>query len=380
MYSATEDDSPNTTDGGFRTIPLEDLNLLNEIRLDEGFDIRPGRSSVTQICRPLSRRTYSARIKGRKSDMTVAVYQGQNAEEEWRRDVKKYSGVWCDAFSVAAIEYVTNRDSHPKFLPVYGVLEPCGLYATVFYDGDVLIFSQGLELWDAELYIHSITGTFLAGLLHNALMFYANESTAPWILYALDAALHRATIHRHILPAILPGGVPHISIPPLPRDQDAAIIDTLTLQQHQEIINHCHNISQWSSESVLVNKRMKLGTFVYLQSGCAEEPIELASIPICKLEDSGVGHGKAVTLMELDFSLTFPSFDDFNIMTAGIATRIVDEIEYQLSFPKTFEVSPKNDYLFLCPLANFHAPGSTRFHQENRPSVIYHKYRQIPAI
>ncbi|KAJ6536961.1 hypothetical protein B0H19DRAFT_380106 [Mycena capillaripes] len=368
-------------------IPLGDMNLLNEIRLDDGFDIRPGRGSVTRLS---IRRTYSARIKGRKSDMTVAVYQGQNAEEEWQRDVKKYSGV-----------------RHPKFLQIYGVLEPCSLYATVFHD-DLISLQEiywlcrrsalatayldahfGLELWDAELYIHSITGTFL----HHG-------SYTPWMRRytgRLCVDLSASTIHRHILPAILPGGnVPHISIPPLPRDQDAAILDALTLQQHLEILNHCHNISQWSSESMLVNKRMKLGTLVYLQSGCAEEPIEIASIPTCELKDSGWKLrilGSSVPSKPTRMRNGWIRFDYFNIMTAGIATReihwphaanswlpqanyifsslnitsnyehyrIVDGIEYRLSFPNTSEVSPEDGYLFLCPLANFHASGSTRF-------------------
>ncbi|KAJ7111708.1 hypothetical protein C8R44DRAFT_252320 [Mycena epipterygia] len=108
----------------FRMIPLGDLDLLNEIGLNYVSGVvsrQPGRSSVTRTrigCdRPLSRRRYSARVNGRQSDMTVAVYQGQNAEEEWRRDISKYSGV-----------------RHPKFLQVYGVSESYSLYATVFHD------------------------------------------------------------------------------------------------------------------------------------------------------------------------------------------------------------------------------------------------------
>lgn len=92
---------------------MGDLELLSEIQLNDGTGLvnrQPGRNSVTRLLiGPLSRRTYYARVNGRTSDMTVAVYQGQNAEEvsvhpillqifttavqEWRQDVSKYSGL-----------------------------------------------------------------------------------------------------------------------------------------------------------------------------------------------------------------------------------------------------------------------------------------------
>jgi hypothetical protein len=60
----------------FRTIPLGDIELLNEIRLNGSgvVDRWTGKATV--------RRMYSARIEGRESRrMTVAIYQGQGAEE-----------------------------------------------------------------------------------------------------------------------------------------------------------------------------------------------------------------------------------------------------------------------------------------------------------
>lgn len=64
---------------------MGDLELLSEIQLNDGTGLvnrQPRRNSVTRLLiGPLSRRTYCARVNGRTSDMTVAVYQGQNAEE-----------------------------------------------------------------------------------------------------------------------------------------------------------------------------------------------------------------------------------------------------------------------------------------------------------
>ncbi|KAJ6549638.1 hypothetical protein B0H10DRAFT_2128352, partial [Mycena sp. CBHHK59/15] len=60
---------------------------------------------------------YSARIDGHSSDMTVTVYQGQDAEEDWRQDLDQYSGI-----------------RHPNFLQIYGAVQSSGLHAVVFYD------------------------------------------------------------------------------------------------------------------------------------------------------------------------------------------------------------------------------------------------------
>jgi hypothetical protein len=58
-------------------IPMGDLDLLEEIRFDDGSGVvgrhHPERTRV--------RRVYSARIDGRNSGVTVAMYQGDGAEE-----------------------------------------------------------------------------------------------------------------------------------------------------------------------------------------------------------------------------------------------------------------------------------------------------------
>jgi hypothetical protein len=60
----------------FRKIPLGDINLQREIRFDSnrGFiENRPRRQRVSRM--------YTAKLDGRNSDMTVAIYQGKGAEE-----------------------------------------------------------------------------------------------------------------------------------------------------------------------------------------------------------------------------------------------------------------------------------------------------------
>jgi hypothetical protein len=114
-------------------------------------------------------------------------------------------------------------------------------------------------------------------------------SYTPWMRRStghLCVDLSPSTTHRPILPAILPAGVPHVTIPPLPRDQDAAVIDALTLRQHQEIINHSYSISRWSSESQFVKKQMDLGALIY-RHPLSEDPVGLAAITTGRYEDSG---------------------------------------------------------------------------------------------
>jgi hypothetical protein len=58
-------------------IPMGDIDLLEEIRLNNETGVvgchHPKRTRV--------RRVYSAKIDGRKSGVTVAIYQGKGAEE-----------------------------------------------------------------------------------------------------------------------------------------------------------------------------------------------------------------------------------------------------------------------------------------------------------
>ncbi|KAJ7847780.1 hypothetical protein B0H13DRAFT_2405532 [Mycena leptocephala] len=99
------------TPSGFRQIPLGDVDLRNEICLDDSdlVHIRKKPSSA--------RRMYSAHIDGKASNMTVVLYQGNGAEEEWKRDF-----VQC------------ARLRHPNFVQPYATVASCGLYATIFHD------------------------------------------------------------------------------------------------------------------------------------------------------------------------------------------------------------------------------------------------------
>ncbi|KAJ7735491.1 hypothetical protein B0H16DRAFT_131023 [Mycena metata] len=72
----------------FRMIPMGDIDLQQEQAVNKNLGVvgrRRDRNSV--------RRVYSAKIEGRNSKVTAAVYQGDGAEEDWRREREMYMSV-----------------------------------------------------------------------------------------------------------------------------------------------------------------------------------------------------------------------------------------------------------------------------------------------
>ncbi|KAJ7018578.1 hypothetical protein C8F04DRAFT_1404871 [Mycena alexandri] len=108
---------------GIRIIPLGDLTLRHEIRLDHQRGVVSHHRS-----RGCVRRMYSARLGSHPK--TVAVYQGPGAEQEWIIAVKKREAIW-----------------HPNILQWCGVARAPGIYATVFHD-DLIPFQRYLDIYD----------------------------------------------------------------------------------------------------------------------------------------------------------------------------------------------------------------------------------------
>ncbi|KAJ6484698.1 hypothetical protein C8R45DRAFT_290416 [Mycena sanguinolenta] len=79
--------SPGTP-SDFRMIPLGDIDLQREIRLDVGLGVLDRRRERACI-----RRVYSAKVEGKTSEMTVTTYQGDTAEEEWTQGVSILSSL-----------------------------------------------------------------------------------------------------------------------------------------------------------------------------------------------------------------------------------------------------------------------------------------------
>ncbi|KAF7353232.1 hypothetical protein MSAN_01511000 [Mycena sanguinolenta] len=98
---------------GIQTIRLEDINLMRTIRLDPHSDIVGCRSRGVGV-----RRIYHAEIRRDPGTVTVAMYQGDGAEDKWRQHVAKYESI-----------------RHPNIMQLYGIVSTKRIYAMVFRDG-----------------------------------------------------------------------------------------------------------------------------------------------------------------------------------------------------------------------------------------------------
>jgi hypothetical protein len=128
-------------------IPLGDIDLRKEIKLNYETGV-----VNEQYERPRVRRIYSARIEGRNSNVTVAMYQGNGAEEvgyilllydtsgellqEWRRDIAKYMTVRQVLASHSLHTSLLNDTlSHPNIIQIRGAASSGNIHATLFHDG-----------------------------------------------------------------------------------------------------------------------------------------------------------------------------------------------------------------------------------------------------
>ncbi|KAJ7607722.1 hypothetical protein FB45DRAFT_947586 [Roridomyces roridus] len=108
----------------YRWIRRGDIHLMREIRL--------GRAcSAVYRCPNLRndvRRVYSAKVQGAESQQAVVVYQGENAQHQWRDFVVRHSRFW-----------------HPNVLQIFGLANFSGIYAVITQD-DLLTYADYLEL------------------------------------------------------------------------------------------------------------------------------------------------------------------------------------------------------------------------------------------
>ncbi|KAJ6601949.1 hypothetical protein DFH09DRAFT_1270804 [Mycena vulgaris] len=239
----------------FRTIYLGDIDLLSEIRLkikSGGMNRRSGNGSV--------RRMYSARVKGCKSNMTVAMYQGENVEEEWRRDITQHSHL-----------------RHPNIVQLFGTVRSPNVYATIWLDdlmptkqlleesvlkspmlliyligcmeaNDYFETVTGIRLFDVEFttWIRRATGRFCVELRCNP------EWSDPTVNFW--APVTRAT--------------PSLLQPP----QDSEIVGTMSLRNYHHI---CALLSDWS---IGAHESLKPGTVYYCPPECdLSDVAEIAS-------------------------------------------------------------------------------------------------------
>ncbi|KAF7353267.1 hypothetical protein MSAN_01514600 [Mycena sanguinolenta] len=150
--------------------PSGDIKLIKEfkeMRSNAQLSVVSPRWSVVGHQTPGAnvRRVYKAKLEGRESGhMTVAVYEGDGAEEAWNEHLANYESI-----------------RHPNVMQLYGLVSTKRLYAMVFHD-ELIPYDQFIrrfqhshilslyisiikarELWEAINYIHNVIGLLMEG-------------------------------------------------------------------------------------------------------------------------------------------------------------------------------------------------------------------------
>ncbi|KAF7374229.1 hypothetical protein MSAN_00305700 [Mycena sanguinolenta] len=246
---------------GFRIIPLGDINLQQEIYSDR-------RSGVASL-----RKLHSAKIlvDGERSDVTVAMYQGAGAKQQWRWDIARYRAV-----------------RHPNIVQLYGTASCGNIHATVFHD-DLISLQQLLDLYAhapiSTVYIHLFVRiefeevrdyfqtTFQHHLPEYDCTFLIRPSTGRFCLDLVPG-------HRYLVAKLFHGSM--LACQGLGflagENSEATVIDSLTLEQY-------HVISYWVPSvirylSIFPSATLSLGGVFHCPSGDeSDDVVEIAWLP-----------------------------------------------------------------------------------------------------
>ncbi|KAJ7231510.1 hypothetical protein C8J57DRAFT_1533586 [Mycena rebaudengoi] len=357
----------------FRRLPMGDLDLRAEIYLDEGNSVVYRRGKQAS-----ARRIYSARIPGVDSKMTVAVYQGSNAEEEWREHIQRHS--WL---------------RHPNFVQIYGTAGSSGIHAAVFHDDLVPAtklfekhheshFATEKDYIDASHYYQaSGAGTYL---VRNSLKRFFCIFT-PRIIAVPDSAESLVIYEGRTGTLSLSGdGTSSLFEPP----DHSQIIKAISMKQYHELCGWY--LAQYSWPEVSTNTSIRLGSVVYMPRARGDREIaqEVAYLSDPPFEHLGwrSPSNKSCHLLESGWTRVILGDDtrdtEFNCQFDGLtntddawlaqANHIFDcakirsnyrdygliySVEYQL------RLSDKNDiphgYSFLCPSQDLQGSSPSEF-------------------
>ncbi|KAF7377108.1 hypothetical protein MSAN_00129800 [Mycena sanguinolenta] len=272
----------------FRMIPMGDIDLRRQIRVDE-FTGVVNRHPRERAC---VRRMHAgkARIDGRRTRVTVAIYQGNDAEE-----VRSMAPRDCEVYVSAASFmrmfsphwFLTHTTSHPNIVQICSAASSNGLHAMLFNDD--LIPLQ--EVLDRHRDSHFLTVYIYA---------YCNQDfteASNYILSAFQRELwtfeHTSWIRRstgRLCVELTPGlnlwldwrsptspclsGVHSLSAS---AETITTFIDLLTLEQY-------HNICVWNLGK---HRRFDLSIFTTVNLGAVydcysdslEDSVEIAFLP-----------------------------------------------------------------------------------------------------
>ncbi|KAJ7679382.1 hypothetical protein DFH06DRAFT_1166420 [Mycena polygramma] len=142
---------PPTVPSNFRMVPLGDIDLQYEIRLGDTGIVKRARNW------PRIRRVYSAKFEGQST--TVAMYQGDNAEEQWREDIAKYMAVrHPNIFQIRGSSHATSGNIHAtlfhdELIPINDVL---ALHQDSHFSTVNVYASCQADLREVDAYVYSV--------------------------------------------------------------------------------------------------------------------------------------------------------------------------------------------------------------------------------
>ncbi|KAJ6462928.1 hypothetical protein C8R45DRAFT_1220424 [Mycena sanguinolenta] len=255
----------------FRMIPLGDIDLRHQIQIEERRGVVKYQPHVERAC---VRRVHSAKaiIAGRRSRVTVAVYQGTDAEEEWRQELAKYMSM-----------------RHPNIVQIYGAASSNGIHAMLFND-DLVPLPQFLNRYRdssfstiyiyaccnsdfsaAHNYIYSASGQYL---FSSHCTSWIRRSTGRLCTELTSASLGDYSRLEHSLesPALL--GIYNLSVD---AETIATFIDLVTLEQYHRICTW--NLRQRRTFNLSASTIVNPGTVFHCANNLLDDPVEIAFLP-----------------------------------------------------------------------------------------------------
>ncbi|KAF7377035.1 hypothetical protein MSAN_00121600 [Mycena sanguinolenta] len=372
-----------TLPSDFRMIPMGDIDLRHQIRVD---DLRADEWNVSNPQlrgRACVRRVHSAKvvIGHRRSRVTVAMYEGNDAEEEWRNDLAKYM-----------------RLRHPNIVQICGAASSNGMHVTLFND-DLIPLQEVLDRYRdshfSTVYIYACCNqdftqaiNYLRSAIHSLSPGYMR-----WIRHSTGRLCTELTpVHDNLKVWVNPPELPSLSgMYPLNAGAEIIMtfIDSLTLEQYHHIC--CHHLSQYRRFDVSASTTVNLGAVFHYSSNLLDDSDEIAFLPGTKallFANWRIFEGRTGEVMPngwtrfqsgdvinntlylsssiYSYRATWLSqanyiFRRLNIMANLEDYVVVDENDFHLHVSQTTR-GPPEGFLFLCPREDFQTgPSSFRF-------------------
>ncbi|KAJ7315706.1 hypothetical protein DFH08DRAFT_419117, partial [Mycena albidolilacea] len=296
-FTSVTNQYPASAPSDFRMIPLGDIDLRHEIQVDsdKGVVGRQGK----RIC---ARRIYTAKVAGHKSKVTVAMYQGNSAEEEWRRDIAKYMSI-----------------RHPNLIQIYGAASSGDMYATLYHD-ELVPFQQYVDGYQyshfATVYIYACCiPDFCAANNH---VYSTFQRPLTWD-YTVWMRCSSGQLCVELVPPSTPqpnldypAGISRSHIISSLSDTKLRVVQSLTMKEYHNICGIY--LSQFRTISISTSTTVNVGAIISCSPGPPlEDPVEIAYVPNVHPRVSGwqTSGGAEGVVME-DGGMRFKSDDIFN--------------------------------------------------------------------